>query len=68
MGDNQGIILTGTVEGDVNLTIAGSPLIELHRPWLSKPDPNNTAALLTWKSRIPKTLYGRDAEMTELLH
>ncbi|MCU7921527.1 MAG: hypothetical protein KZQ88_02355, partial [Candidatus Thiodiazotropha sp. (ex Dulcina madagascariensis)] len=67
MGDNHGIIVTGTVDGDVNLTIAGTPLVELHQPWLIKPDPDNTAALLTWKSRIPKTLYGRDTEMAELL-
>ncbi|MES9851101.1 MAG: hypothetical protein ABW170_04635 [Candidatus Thiodiazotropha sp. L084R] len=67
MGDNNGIIVTGTVKGDVKLTIAGTPLVELHQPWLIKPDPDNTAALLTWKSRIPKTLYGRDVEMAELL-
>jgi hypothetical protein len=57
------VVVTGKVRGDVIITAAGEyPLARLHIPLISHPDPDNVSALLTWKSRIPATLQGRDGE------
>ena len=68
MENGGGIVVTGTVNGNVICTTTGSyRLAKLHRPWRGMPRPDNVTSLLTWKSRIPQHLYGRDEEMAELL-
>ncbi len=70
-GDNAGVIVTGKVEGDVIVATSGEEysLARLHLPFREEADiwPDNPAALLTWQSRIPEALVGRDEIMDQLL-
>lgn len=59
---------TGVVHGDMIQITDGRriPRTKLSIPWTTIPQ-DTIPGLLTWKSRIPKTLHGRDEEMAQLL-
>ncbi len=59
--------IQGEVQGDHLVTRHGDryPLTPAREPWRHIA-PDNLAALLTWRSRIPHDLYRRDQELAEL--
>ncbi|MCP5351684.1 MAG: ATP-binding protein [Chromatiales bacterium] len=64
---NRGQIITGVVHGDVVIHPGGETRLQsLSIPWRASVK-DNVQALLEWKSRLPRTLHGRDAEMRQLL-
>ena len=66
LNDNWGAINTGTVKGDFVVVNGTRHAFSLHIPKVAEPVAENVGSLLTWRSRIPKTLYGRDIELAEL--
>jgi hypothetical protein len=66
-GDNYSTVHTG----DQHITIvrieaAAPPPLKI--PWERNPVPGNIESALTWRSRIPRKLHGRDAELDSLYH
>jgi hypothetical protein len=64
-GDNYGTVHTGdqyiTI---VSIQAAAPPSLKI--PWELNPVPGNIESALTWRSRIPRKLHGRDAELNTL--
>ena len=62
---NHGIIVSGEVRGNVILHNGEPfPAPDLGIPWRDARD--RIPSLLSWKSRLPATLHGRDAELGRL--
>ena len=63
IGGNEGILITGTVKGNVVLQDRPLPVAELSLPFRA-PRPN-VPSLLSWKSRLTD-LIGRETELADL--
>ena len=64
--DQLGTVITGDIDGDVVIVNGQQYDFSLHVPYVNDPVPQNIASALTWRSRIPRKLYGRDAELADL--
>lgn len=65
--NNWGNVLTGDIKGNVVIVNGEQFPLSLHIPKLDDPVPENIGSMLTWRSRIPSRLYGRDSEINELI-
>lgn len=66
--DNSGAVFTGNIRGDVLICQGQHYSLNLHIPFRGQDETElSDLNLLTWKSRIPSQLYGRDDEQAALL-
>ena len=66
LNENWGVINTGRVKGDFVVVNGTKKAFSLHIPKVVDAVAENVGSLLTWRCRVPKTLYGRDVELAEL--
>ena len=66
--DNGGLVNTGVIRGNVVIVNGERYAFSVSIPWVRSPELENVGSLLTWQSRVPHKLYGRDAEFEELHH
>jgi hypothetical protein len=64
--DNGGLVNTGVIKGSVVVVNGERYAFSVSIPWVRSPELENVGSLLTWQSRVPRKLYGRDAEFEEL--
>ncbi|RLA04605.1 MAG: hypothetical protein DRQ54_09325 [Gammaproteobacteria bacterium] len=66
-GDNHGIIISGDNARNVTISYASVDTpVELAIPFREVTEPGNSSQLLSWKSRLPEKLIGREQELEAL--